>query len=188
MEALRSEDTSFFLSWPSVHTWRLYSTFRSQTLFLDIEIGRHPSDIILVGLFDGFNTWTLVKRSTLDKKMFFSLLRPYKLLVTFNGSSFDIPALEKYFGAPILLPHIDLKHCCATLGLYGGLKEIERRLHLSRPSHLSGSPIDLWRAYHASGDIEYLQLLVAYNEEDIVNLKPLMEYCSRELAHRLLAS
>ncbi|MBW3022318.1 ribonuclease H-like domain-containing protein, partial [Candidatus Woesearchaeota archaeon] len=43
--------------------------------------------------------------------------------------------------------------------------------------------VDLWKAYHASGDKEYLQLLVQYNEEDIVNLKPLMEYCYKRLKH-----
>ena len=56
---------------------------------------------------------------------------------------------------------------------------IEEEVGIKRPIHLKAygeNPIDLWRAFLASGDKEYLDLLIQYNEEDIINLKPLMEY------------
>ena len=42
---------------------------------------------------------------------------------------------------------------------------------LKRPAHLYGNPIQLWKAFHVSGDREYLELLIEYNREDVENLK-----------------
>ena len=85
------------------------------------------------------------------------------------------------FGIKIDKAHIDLKPLCVNLGWKGGLKEVEKTLGISRPAHLHGNPVDLWRAFHASGDREYLDLLIAYNEEDVVNLKAVMEKVYAEL-------
>ena len=34
--------------------------------------------------------------------------------------------------------------------------------------------MELWKAFHASGDREYLELLLEYNREDVENLKAVM--------------
>ena len=52
-------------------------------------------------------------------------LKKYKLIVTFNGSVFDLPLLKRHFSDIIPdIPHIDLRFLCAKLGLKGSLKDI----------------------------------------------------------------
>jgi uncharacterized protein YprB with RNaseH-like and TPR domain len=181
--ALLNYDSSFFTCLPSTETWRLYNHFRDDAVFLDIE--NYTKGITVIGLFDGYETKTLVRHVNLDKKILQKELSKYKLIITFNGSSYDLPILRKYFGNILpRIPHIDLKHCCSRLGLTNGLKSIEKEMSLGRPEHLiprSHHPVDLWKTFQASGDREWLETLVKYNEEDIINLKPLMVYCYREL-------
>jgi len=74
---------------------------------------------------------------------------------------------------------------CVKLGLKGGLKEIERILELKRPAHLYGNPVELWKAFQASGDKDYLDLLLQYNAEDIENLRGVMGYGYKELSNKI---
>ncbi len=184
-EELLNDNLNLFLKFPSKETWRLYEHLRNEAVYLDIEIGSNRKDIILIGLFDGFNTKIMVKNYNLAKNVLLNELKRYKLLITFNGKSFDVPAIEKYFGIEIDLPHIDLKHLCLKLGLKNGLKEVEKILNLKRPVNLYGKPYDAYKAFMASGDKEYLELLIKYNEEDIINLKPIMEYTFKNLKDKL---
>jgi len=93
--------------------------------------------------------------------------------------------LKKQMGIVLEVPHLDLKPLCVNLGLVGGLKEVEKRLELGRPAHLYGNPIDLWKAFHASQDREYLDLLIKYNGEDIENLKSVTEFVYGKLKSKL---
>lgn len=180
--SLYTFDSSYFIGrLPGIETWRLYEFFKDETLFLDIEIANKRGDINIIGMFDGIDTKVMVNCFNLDLKQLKKEIKKYKLLVTFNGSVHDIPIMQKYFSIVPRIPHIDLRFLCARLNLKGSLKYIESKINIARPKHLKGSPVDLWRAYHASGDPEYLQLLIQYNEEDTVNLKPLMEYCYKQL-------
>jgi len=124
----------------------------------------------------GFN----LEQKTLEKE-----LKKYKLLITFNGSAFDLPKLKKQFKLDIPVPHLDLKPLCLNLGLKGGLKEIEKQLNLKRPPHLYGNPVELWKAFHASGDKEYLNLLLDYNKEDIENLKAVADKVCKDNSLKL---
>ena len=72
-------------------------------------------------------------------------------------------------------------HIARKIGLTGGLKEIEKQIGIDRPANLVGSPIDAYRAYKASNDQEYLQLLIQYNEQDCISLELLIKYCCKEL-------
>lgn len=47
------------------------------------------------------------------------------MVVTFNGSSFDLPKLKKELQMMIGMSHINLKPLCVNLGLKRGLKDIE---------------------------------------------------------------
>ena len=165
-----------------IENWRLFDFFKEYSLFLDVEVDNRK-EIIVIGLYDGYETKTMVRNINLDLKLLEKEIDRCKLLITFNGGAFDLPLLKK-FGLKIDKAHIDLKHCCLKLGLNGGLKEVENKLKLNRPKHLNGHPIDLWKALYASFDREYLELLVKYNEEDVINLKFIMEYCYRELRKR----
>ena len=164
---------------PSTEYYRLYDFFKEETVFLDIETtGLSPrySEITMIGLFDGIETKTMIKGINLDIPALKKELEKYKLIVTFNGASFDIPFIEKQF--PNLLPNIpnlDLRTIANKIGLTGGLKKIEKHLGIRRRKIVDefhgGDALTLWKTYRATGNDYYLNLLVEYNEEDIINLK-----------------
>ncbi len=179
-QALQQGNSEYFNNkLPSIHSWRLYDEFRDQVCFLDIETDS-KSLVTVVGISNYYQTNQFVRGINLSSQVLRKELAKYNLLVTFNGASFDLPILRKEYHLQIAMPHIDLKPLCAQLDLNGGLKEVERILNLKRPPHLYGNPIDLWKAFHASGDKEYLDLLLAYNAEDIENLKGVMEYVYKQ--------
>ncbi|MFH1316324.1 MAG: ribonuclease H-like domain-containing protein [Candidatus Woesearchaeota archaeon] len=159
--------------------WRLYEFFKDESIFLDIETSGLDKDsyITIIGLFDGINTKTMVRNFNLDYKILQKELEKYKLIITFNGASFDLPFLKNKSKDLIpKIPHIDLKTMCSKAGLRGGLKEIEKRLGIKRENKIierlyGGDVLRLWRMYLGSGDDHYLKLLIEYNEEDCINLK-----------------
>ncbi|MEW5896533.1 MAG: ribonuclease H-like domain-containing protein [Nanoarchaeota archaeon] len=184
-QALLDNDSSYFMSkLPKKEMWRLYNSFKEECCFLDVEVDSQGK-IILVGISDNHSTKQFVKCINLDKAPVERELNKYKLLITFNGSAFDLPKLKKELKVEINIPHIDLKPLCITLGLKGGLKEIEKILNLHRPAHLYGNPVELWKAFHASRDREWLELLLNYNKEDVENLQRIMEYTYKKAVEEL---
>jgi uncharacterized protein len=196
-KGLHSFDPSFFAdNLPLAECWRLYRYFWDEAVFLDIEttgMGKHR-DITIVGLFDGISTKTMVKGINLDYKSLADELKRYKILITYNGAAYDIPYLKRVFpsysevfqgipGFPLCIPygipHIDLKNLCQKTGFIGGLKKIEKDLGIQRNPILDrlygGDVLKLWKMWRASGDDYYLNLLVEYNEEDVINLKKIAE-------------
>jgi len=163
--------------------------FREDSIFLDIETtGLDPknSDITLIGLYDGIDTKTMIRGINFNLKELKNELKKYKLIVTFNGSSFDIPFINKLY--PGLLPDIpnfDLRTITRRLGLTGGLKAIEKKLKIKRNKIIErfygGDALTLWKMYRATGNDYYLNLLVEYNEEDIINLKTIADYCLKKI-------
>ena len=178
---LYGEKLSYFLkNLPKKENYKLYELFKDELVFLDIEVDS-KRNIIVVGLFDGFESKFLVKNVNLYREILKKELEKYKLIVTFNGSSFDLPLIEKQFNLPLTFLHIDLKHLCRKVGLTGSLKEIEFKLNLKRPTHLYGHPADAWRTAHASQDDRYIKAMLNYNEEDLINLKPILDYCYKKI-------
>ncbi len=63
------------------------------------------------------------------------------------------------------------------LGYKGGLKKIEQQAGISRQSDVSGlngyDAVRLWQKYRR-GKKKALDLLIRYNQEDVINLKTLM--------------
>ena len=179
--ALIHEDMKVFATaWPVRESWRLYDHFKDECGFLDVEVDSWWR-IVVVGISNYYESKALVLGVNLDRSDLEKELIQYKLLVTFNGASFDLPKLYEQFGLTLRVPHFDLKGVAKRVGLVGGLKEIELKLDLKRPEHLYGNPVDLWKAYKASGDREYLELLLDYNREDVENLKAICRYCVRVL-------
>ncbi|MBI2141559.1 ribonuclease H-like domain-containing protein [Candidatus Woesearchaeota archaeon] len=182
---LYSSDSKYFASLlPQTEHWRLYEFFKEEAVYLDIETDglSDNNDVTLVGLFDGFDTKTMIRRVNLDWRLLRKELEKYKIVVTFNGSVFDLPFIRKRYGnvMPQLL-HYDLRFCCSRIGLNGGLKKVEKMLNIRRSSQIienlyGGDAVQLYRMWRGSGDDYYLRLLVEYNEEDTINLKRIAEH------------
>lgn len=188
----RRNDPSFFVHLlPPAERWRLYEPFQDRTAFLDIETsgGFYDTDeITVIGLYDGREVRTFIQGRNL--KDFEEALSPYSLVITYNGSCFDLPFLKREFRHIALPPvHIDLRFLLRKIGLRGGLKKIEERLGLLRDPRVRGldgwDAVRLWREYQW-GDKEALDRLILYNTMDIVHLKPLMDWAAREMKQRLL--
>jgi uncharacterized protein YprB with RNaseH-like and TPR domain len=184
-------DSSYFAKrLPGSEAWRLYAFFREEAAFLDIETSGVSMDsyVTMVGVFDGIETRQFVRGINLDGKSLKEELSRYKLLVTFNGSTFDLPMIARKFPGVIpAVPHWDLRHSCARVGLRGGLKQIERELGIKRSNPIiermyGGDAITMWRMFRNSGDDYYLKLLIEYNEEDCINLKPIANRIYGKLA------
>ncbi len=187
-QALQQGDSSYFPGkLPQKEMWRLYDSFRDECCFLDIETDVWGK-ITVVGVSNYYQTWTFVQSANLDRGGIEQLLSRFKILITFNGSSFDVPKLKKQLRVEVRMPHIDLKPLCVNLGLKGGLKEVERILNLKRPAHLLLDPIACWENFLVTGDREQLDLLIGYNTEDIENLKGVMEYVYKKMCQRITSS
>lgn len=182
---LYSFDSSYFSRiMPQNEMWRLYDFFKEDAVFLDIEVDSIDinGDITVFGLYDGIVTKTMIKGINLNYNFLKKELQKYKLIVTFNGSSFDLPFIKKRYAD--LLPdiaHFDVKSVTKKVGLEGGLKQIEKALGIKRENRIveelyNGDPLTLWKMFRATGDDYYLNLLVEYNEEDVINLKKIAEY------------
>jgi uncharacterized protein YprB with RNaseH-like and TPR domain len=120
---------------PTVEHWRFYDLFREQTAFLDIETdGRSAyANVTVVGIYRNGRTTSLVSGQDLDATALKEALDGVKMLVTFNGSSFDLPILEYHFPFTVpRVPHFDLRHACRRVGLQGGLKSIEKQMGIAR--------------------------------------------------------
>ncbi|NKB82561.1 MAG: exonuclease [Nitrospirales bacterium] len=171
--------------------WRLFDTFRTRTVFLDIETTGEPAGIgyvTLVGLYANGQTTTLIRNETLTADRLESELSRYDLIVTFFGTSFDVPYLRTTF--PTLRidhAHFDLCFAARRLGLRGGLKHIEQELGLARSANIQGldgwDAVRLWRAWE-NGQTEAKALLCDYNEADVRNLEPLAEHLYAMLRER----
>ena len=184
-KALATENTDYFTqNFPAKEHWRLYDHWKDECGFLDIETDSQGK-VIVVGISNYFTTNHFVRGVNLGKELLEKELSKYNLLVTFNGAAFDLPKLEKQLQLQIGIPHIDLKPLCVNQGLKGGLKEVEKMLKLKRPQHLYGNPVELWKAFHASGDREWLDLLLAYNTEDVENLKRIMDNVYQQLSDKI---
>jgi uncharacterized protein YprB with RNaseH-like and TPR domain len=65
---------------------------------------------------------------------------------------------------------------CWRHGLFGGLKRVEEQLGIARRSKgIDGwDAMRLWSRYEDGGDREALEILLAYNRDDVLNL-PVLE-------------
>jgi uncharacterized protein YprB with RNaseH-like and TPR domain len=172
--------------------WRLYEWLRPRTVYLDIETNSF-GQITVVRLFGNGGFTSLVHGELLDRRRLCDELAQYDLLVTFNGTSFDLPVLlANIQGLPLDQPHIDLCLLGRQLGYRGGLKASEIQLGISRRADLWGmSGADagqLWNRWWHRRDEEARERLLAYNEANCVNLQPLADlyYCRMVQQHRCL--
>ena len=186
---LENRDHSYFArALPSRDHWRALSEFGDELAYLDIETtGCNAHDqITVIGLYDGYDMRAFVRGINLDD--FPAAVSKFKMLATFCGSSFDLPFIRRSFPALNLDQlHVDLCFLLKRLGFSGGLKQIEGRLGIRRRPETVGldgyDAVRLWNA-HLRGSDEALDLLLAYNEEDVVNMETLLAHGCAELAKK----
>jgi uncharacterized protein YprB with RNaseH-like and TPR domain len=190
-ERLEEKNARYFNSCLSSRDmWRLYADFRTNAAFLDIETtGLSPdsSHITMVGILDSEGYSAFVYDENLDDLR--EAMEKYDLVVTFNGTSFDLPYVEHYFGRMFQdMAHIDLRFALKRAGYSGGLKSIESRLNVGRPTSLTAltgyDAITLWRQWR-KGDHGARETLIRYNAEDVASLPALAEIAYNELSERL---
>ena len=101
------------------------------------------------------------------------------IIYTYNGHRFDLPFINVQLGVNLeeMFTHHDLMYDCWHCNLRGGFKAVERQLGISRELvEVDGRmAVNLWWRYVDSFDLEALDTLLAYNKEDVVNLKELKE-------------
>lgn len=100
-----------------------------------------------------------------------------KVLVTFNGGTFDLPFLRREFGLRFAQAHVDLRFWLAKLGHRGGLKAIQKAFPDVRQRDsmdIDGfDAVRLWNL-HKKGVPNALETLLTYNAEDTLVLEPLV--------------
>ena len=184
--ALKAADADFFASaLPHDETWRAFPHFKN-IAYLDIEttgLAPQTDHVTVIGVFDGEKVHSYIHGKNIDR--FHEDIKKYQMVVTFNGSQFDIPFLKKHMsGLRIPHLHVDLRFLLASLNVTGGLKKIETKFGFEREDDLKGlngyDAVKMWQRYKRYNDNNVLDRLVRYNAADISNLKKLLEWAYKE--------
>jgi len=160
---LENNNPSYFSKLlPANQCWRLFPEFRDSIVYLDIEttgLDRYFNDITTIALYDGESIQTYVQGQNLEN--FIEDIQKYKVVVSYNGKSFDIPFIEHNLNIRLDHAHIDLRYILYSLGFKGGLKGCERQLGMDRGdlSDIDGFfAVLLWDDYQKTGDPKLLPL------------------------------
>lgn len=160
---------------PSEH-WRLLEGWNEGYVCLDIEVSSQNGKFfpVVLSVLRGDECTTLVRGDGFYWSAFDEIVSDADFLVTFNGSSFDLPLLERC-GYSVRGPvHLDLRRFCRKIGLNGGLKSIEGQLGIHRDRELEFSTSEqvsyLWRLWESKGSKNALDRLIAYNQRDACSL------------------
>jgi hypothetical protein len=185
----RGDAPFFAASFPSRERWRLYENFRDGACFFDIEttgLDAGRNDVTTVSFHRDGETETLVRGRDLTAANLRRRFDAADVVVSYNGTQFDVPFLEQSFDLSVETPHIDLIYLCRRLGLTGGLKQVERDLGVDRDRpDLSGrDAVRLWHRYER-GDEDALDTLVSYNRDDTENLRAVADRVTGRLHDRV---
>lgn len=152
---------------PVKEHWRILAEYFDRAAFFDIEttgLSWYSSHISVISALYQNEMYTCVYNRNLDD--FLLLMEDVDLLVTFNGTCFDLPFVERTFNIPgIDTAHIDLRWVAYYQGFRGGLKGIERALEITRPEEIGDidgfEAVDLYYQWQ-SGNSEAGDRLVKY--------------------------
>lgn len=186
----RQHDARYFAATlPGKQHWRLLPDFSDQVAYLDIEtegLSKERCGITTIAVYDGHEVKTYVRGKNLDD--FPADIKRYGLLVTYNGSQFDLPMLAATFGLNFDQAHIDLRFALKEVGVTGGLKKCEKHFCLDRGA-LTGldgfAAVILWQQYIRYGSKGALQTLLAYNVADVLSLELLAVHAYNMLLSQL---
>ena len=191
-QALTRKDAAWFkANWPERELWRLWQGYaeRTRIALVDIEttgLTAGYDQITVIGLADGAGAKVFVAGRPMPGdevlEKFRDAIKAYDLVVTFNGANFDIPFIEKQFrdtNFHFEQPHLDLLWPARSMGLNGGLKDMEKQIGIVRTADIKGmrglEAIQLWGAWKG-GDQAAYQRLTTYCKADCVNLKEFADH------------
>ncbi len=163
---------------PKGEVWRLYRRFRDRAAYLDIETDGLSRDalVTVVTIHRPGDTVTLTEGIDLTPQALSEALDGAAILVTFNGSCFDVPVLRNSFPEVDWdIPQFDLRFASRKVGYRGGLKPLEIQLGITRDEEIEGvdgaEAVRLWKFWEKHGDRDALDILTEYNRADTVNLE-----------------
>jgi uncharacterized protein YprB with RNaseH-like and TPR domain/predicted nuclease with RNAse H fold/dephospho-CoA kinase len=188
--ALANGDTEFFASDLARNEhYRVAASFPEKTLFLDIEttgLSRHYDKITVIGWSMGKEFDVFIQGGS--DEAFRHAMSQAKVIVTFNGSLFDLKFIAQEF-PDIELPrcHVDLRFLAKRVGLTGGQKANEEEIGFKRPHNLKdmsgeGAPV-LWYKYRW-GDKKALKKLIQYNHADVEGMKTIFDVAVKRLLQK----
>lgn len=179
--ALAAADIGYFAtSFPTSEQWRILERYYRNATYIDMEttgLSWHYGHATVIAAYHKGELLSFVYGENLED--FLSLADDAALLVTFNGTCFDMPFIEKTFNIPSIgRPHIDLRWVAWHGGYRGGLKSIEKQMGIRRPLHVEGidgfEAVDLFYRWQA-GDQSARELLVDYCRADALSTYLLAE-------------
>ncbi len=184
LEALKAGDIQYFVDrFAPQDKWRILAHYLDQASYFDIETAglENDSPITVIVCWHKGQLLSFVEHENLDD--FLHLLDDVTLLVSFNGSSFDVPRILDVFHIPELpCPHVDLRWLLFHRGIRGGLKDIAKRMAITRPADLCNVDgeiaVQLWSSWMIDNDQAARDQLIRYCGADVVLLVI--------LAHRLV--
>ena len=177
---LLKDDDSFALAdlIPKSEHWRMFDHFKDDAAYLDIETDGLSRDalVTVVTVHRKDRTYTLTEGFDLDPESLSKALKGSKILVTYNGSCFDVPVLRNSFPEVDLdIPQYDLRFASRKVGYKGGLKPLEIELGIHRSEDIldvdGAMAVHLWHQWKRNGDEDALNILQEYNRADTVNLE-----------------
>ncbi len=163
---------------PSKLIWRSIPELIEKIAFLDIEttgLDRFRNKISTIAVYDGIKCHNFVNGKNLDD--FPEFIKKFPAIATYYGKCFDIPFIKNRMGIEMDQIHYDLCFLLRRVGITGGLKSIEKQFNISRGNmaDLDGySAVILWEKYQKKKEEKYLSTLLAYNNEDVINLEYLL--------------
>jgi len=161
------------------------ATDKKYCAYLDIEttsLNPYNGELTVIGLcLDDGNEHRVVQLvgDDISASKLVEIMKRVEVLYTYNGDRFDIPHIKARLGIDLTRysAHKDLMKECWQRNLYGGLKEVERKLGIRRKfTGVDGRiAVQLWRNYKFYGDRNSLITLLEYNREDVLNLRVLRQ-------------
>jgi uncharacterized protein YprB with RNaseH-like and TPR domain len=145
----------------------------SDRAYLDIETS-FTGKITVVGVYCPDQEIVQLVGDEITHESLMDALSSAGTIVTYNGNRFDFPVIKGRVGLDLRANFLscDLMYDCWRQGFYGGLKGVERQLGISRQTKgiTGGDAPVLWERYVRKGDQEALELLLNYNQDDVMNL------------------
>ena len=178
LEAQRTGDLEYLVQ--TLHPqdrWRILHEYFDRASWFDIETTGLEVDslISVIVCWHRGQLHTFVQGENLDD--FLDLLEDVDLLVSFNGSAFDVPRVADGFRIPEMpCPHLDLRWICYWHGLEGGLKQICEDIEIQRPADLRNTDgeeaVWLWEQWHSRRDRQARAKLIRYCAADVMLMRP----------------